>query len=49
MDLYALQCIILPNKGEKVKRPNRFETLGPETDKHEISQEKNAFGFNRPR
>ena len=23
-----------PNKGEKVKRANRFQTPGPETDKH---------------
>jgi hypothetical protein len=23
-----------PNKGQKVKRPSRFETPGPETDKH---------------
>jgi len=23
-----------PNKGEKVKRANKFETPGPETDKH---------------
>jgi hypothetical protein len=23
-----------PNRGEKVKRANRFETPGPETDKH---------------
>jgi len=23
-----------PNKGQKVKRPSRFETPGPQTDKH---------------
>ena len=46
MDLYA-RCNVsyFPNKEEKVKRANRFEILGLETDKHGISQEIKCLWF----
>ena len=33
---YCNRCNVsyFPNKGEKVKRPNKFETPGPNTDIH---------------
>ena len=46
MDLYTLPNVsYFPNKEEKVKRANRFEILGLETDKHEISEEKKCLWF----
>jgi hypothetical protein len=42
---YCNRCNIsyFPNKGEKVKRPNKFVTPGPTIDKHG-----NIIGENRP-
>ena len=42
---YCNRCNIsyFPNKGERVKRPNKFETPGPETDIHG-----NIMGEKRP-
>ena len=42
---YCNRCNIsyFPNKGERVKRPNKFETPGPHTDSHG-----NIIGDKRP-
>ena len=45
MDLYRCNVSYFPNKGEKVKRANRFKTPEPKTDKYEISQEKKCSWF----
>jgi hypothetical protein len=41
----ALEFTYFPNKGEKVKRANRFEIPGPLTDSHGNTPASKSFVF----